>query len=211
MHIMLSIILIFTTCKSLTPLADYQYDVSDIDAVILSDFAVKTQPDKYSCGVATIAMVYSHLIKDITVTEVQRKLDIEDKKSITQAEFKEYVSAMLGSGYNVQLKEESGDTELLQNIYLQLAENIPVPVFFVAPNAYKEGTYDIHVSAVTGIHPEKETVTIANAYGFTEEISINSFLNRMHLRAGDKLPFMQSLNVRLGAIKENTMFVIKRK
>jgi len=82
-------------------------------------------------------------------------------------------------------------------------------IFFGAYNPFNEPHYDFHASPVTGINLDSETITIANVYGFSEEISLVDFLNRMSFAETRKYPLIQQfILVMTNLMDRNVYFLI---
>jgi len=209
--IIFSVVFLFSGCKNLNPLVGYEDDLDSYQTKVLRDFLIKTQSNEYTCGITSITMVNAYLNEDYTVEELIDKYDLSLKGGMTSSDFRDQLNTILGDGYGVRVYENISNSSVLDYINCQLGQGLPVPVFYVAPNPYNKPKYDIHSSVVIGINCENETVQVANPYGYVEDLTLTIFLNRMNLLAGDLLPFMQTINIRLGIVKPNTIFLINEK
>jgi hypothetical protein len=217
--LLLLVIIVFgilITCKHIEPVSDLKHLSGDIDtlepgAVFIEEVNIYTQPDDSTCGIATLSTVVSYLKgEEIFPEELASKYDIPKKGGINYDRFLNYLSLELPE-YEIKYSSELNDFELIKAIHQQLAEGIPVPVFFGSPNPYNQPFYDFHASVVTGINLEEKQVDIANVYGYKERISIVNFLNRMSYSEIDKYPFMQRIIIKLELIDTNSVFLIKKK
>jgi len=179
------------------------------EAIELRRFPVYSQLFSYSCGSATISMVYSHLEEYKPEEELLKELGLEKReKGMLPGVFLKYLRRSL-TGYNIILKNNITDTEVLKLIYDQLKKGLPVPVYFSTINAWDKPNYDTHYSVVTGIDMKSDNVVIANAYGFREEVKIRDFLDSLKFKNYKNKPFYLTLSTFLGIIKKNNIYVIE--
>ena len=85
---------------------------------------------------------------------------------------------------------------MIKDIHASLNSQNPVVIFFGAPNPDNKPYYDFHGSVIYGINLDSETITIANVYGYNEEISLVDFLNRMSYAEISKYPFFQKISIK---------------
>ena len=52
-------------------------------------------------------------------------------------------------------------------------------------------------------------VTVANPYGYTEEISVGEFLERTSFEAYEKMPLFFKLAFAMGIFEKNTIFTVQ--
>ena len=107
--------------------------------------------------------------------------------------------------YKTEIRKYQKDTELLQAVYEQLARGVPVPVEWAAK--YGE-EWTLHYSLVTGMDLPGDKVTVANPYGYVEEIKVAEFLERTRFDAYEKMPLILKLGFAFGVFEKNTVFVI---
>jgi len=81
---------------------------------------------------------------------------------------------------------------------------VPVPVEWAAKFG---GEWTLHYSLVTGIDIPGDKVTVANPYGYVEEISLDEFLNRTRFDAYENMPLFLKLGFAFGVFEKNTVFV----
>ena len=65
----------------------------------------------------------------------------------------------------------------------------------------------MHYSLVTGLDILGNKVTIANPYGYVEEISLDEFLDRTRFDAYEDMPLFLKLGFAFGIFEKNTVFV----
>lgn len=96
------------------------------------------------------------------------------------------------------------DSELLDAVYKSLANGVPVPFEWAA----KQGDeWTLHYSLVIGLDIPGDKVTVANPYGYVEEISIGEFLSRTSFEAYEDMPLFLKLGFAFGIFEENTVFI----
>jgi hypothetical protein len=96
---------------------------------------------------------------------------------------------------------------MIEDIHSSLMKENPVVVFFGAPNPYNEPYYDLHGSVVYGIDIMSDRILIANAYGYSEEITLAEFMNRMSYSVRQRYTFAQRFVWKFIKIEKN-MYVI---
>ena len=99
------------------------------------------------------------------------------------------------------------DSELIVQIYENLEEGIPVPIEWVA---LYDGEWTLHYSLVTGIDIPGDKVTVANPYGYVEEIGLSEFLDRTSFEAYRNMPLFLRLGFAFGIFEKNTVFSVRR-
>ena len=90
--------------------------------------------------------------------------------------------------------------------YENLSNGIPVPFEWAA----KYGdVWTLHYSLLTGMDIPNERVTVANPYGYMEEISVDEFLRRTSFEAYEGMPFYIKLAFAAGVFEKNTIFTVR--
>jgi hypothetical protein len=211
--LLLAIILIYNGVVGMRMKDDIKFLSRDTEyskPVKLEKFTVYSQQYSWSCGPTTISMVYTYLIgakNEMSVLEENRLID--RKRGMQPLTFRKYLKDTL-KGYDVELKNNITDSQVIKIIYGQLSRGIPVPVYFSTINDWDRPHYDTHYSAVTGIDLNDNTVIIANAYGYEEKININDFLTGLKYENYKDEPAMFKLATMLGIIKKNNIYVLTR-
>jgi hypothetical protein len=174
--------------------------------ILLNNVSVKKQPDSSTCGITSVTIMSNYFnntdyeVKDlIKRRNANGGASFDDMKKWLQLEMPEK---------NVVLKSKVSNEEMLRNIHASLDNNNPVLISFGAPNPYNKPFYDFHASVVYGINLDKEKITIANAYGFIEEISLVIFLNRMSFTEIDKYPLIQQTVLMRNEMDKNVYFLV---
>ena len=162
-------------------------------------------PQKYSCGYAVIQMI-AQWNNSPTLTE--------------EALFKEHGKIVTSTGkslaaemnrkipdYKTRMYKYLKNSELIDKVYDRLAAGVPVPFEWAAK---KDGEWTLHYSIITGLDVPRNKITIANPYGFMEEISIEEFLSRTNFDAYEKMPLFIKLGFSYGVFEKNAVFILER-
>lgn len=68
----------------------------------------------------------------------------------------------------------------------------------------------MHYSLATGMDAAAGTVTVANPYGYTEEVPFEEFLGRTSFEVYEGMPLFLQLGFAFGVFEKNTVFVPER-
>ena len=177
--------------------------------ILLKDFPVIKQKKPYSCGLATITMIYSFLAEASSEETVTRKLGLEHRKSgMTPLFFSENLQSLL-KDYQVTYFSNIKDSQVIKKILHSLDNQMPVGINFSTINAFEKQSTDTHLSAIIGYDLKKHTFIIANAYGFIEEIKISSLLKMLKYKNHKDSPFLFDLAILLNIIGKNNIIIIE--
>ena len=94
---------------------------------------------------------------------------------------------------------------------LSLKQGIPVIVLFGSPNIYDPPNYDFHFSTIYGLDVSNEKITISNAYGFIETISLMDFQKRMLFHDASRYPATHLEYIRDRVVVPNELIVLTSK
>ena len=108
-------------------------------------------------------------------------------------------------GYTTTMRSYLTNTELLDTVYACLAEGKPVPVEWAA--LYGDD-WTLHYSLIVGMDIPNDTVTVANPYGYMEEVSVAEFLERTSFEAYEHMPLFLKLGFAFGFFEKNTVFTV---
>ena len=97
------------------------------------------------------------------------------------------------------------NTELIDTVYACLSEGKPVPVEWAA--LYGDD-WTLHYSLIVGMDVPNDTVTVANPYGYMEEVSVAEFLERTSFEAYEHMPLFLKLGFAFGFFEKNTVFTV---
>ncbi len=108
--------------------------------------------------------------------------------------------------YTTTMHRYMTNTELIDAAYENLSKGIPVPFEWAA----KYGdVWTLHYSLLTGMDIPNDRVTVANPYGYMEEISVDEFLRRTSFEAYEGMPFYFKLAFAAGVFEKNTIFTVR--
>ena len=155
-----------------------------------------------SCGYAVIEM-FAKWNNDQNITEKSLfdkygKVVTSTGKSFEQEMNKEFPN------YKTTMYKYLKSSELIDKVYISLSKGIPVPFEWAAK--YK-GEWTLHYSLVIGIDIPNDKITIANPYGYIEEISIKEFINRTSFESFENMPAFLKLGFAFGIFEKNTIFI----
>ena len=107
--------------------------------------------------------------------------------------------------YTTTMRSYLTNTELLDTVYACLSEGKPVPVEWAA--LYGDD-WTLHYSLIVGMDIPNDTVTVANPYGYMEEVSVAEFLERTSFEAYEHMPLFLKLGFAFGFFEKNTVFTV---
>ena len=108
-------------------------------------------------------------------------------------------------GYTTTMRSYLANTELLDTVYACLSEGKPVPVEWAA--LYGDD-WTLHYSLIVGMDIPNDKVTVANPYGYMEEVSVAEFLERTSFEAYEHMPLFLKLGFAFGFFEKNTVFTV---
>ena len=158
-----------------------------------------------SCGYAVIEMFSSWCGRDVTEESLYReygRVVTSTGKSFAGEMNKRFPE------YETDINRYLKNTELIDTVYRQLSNGVPVPFEWAAKN---DGEWTLHYSLVTGIDIPNDKITVANPYGYVEEISVGEFLQRTSFEAYEKMPLFLKLGFAFGIFEKNTVFTVRAK
>ncbi len=186
---------------------------------ILNDYASIYDTEKYrtpvcaegvevitqdvSCGYACIEMFSAWNGGDLT----EEDLSAEYGKVVTSTggRFCEEMNKRFPE-YTTTIHRYMTNTELIDAAYENLSNGIPVPFEWAA----KYGdVWTLHYSLLTGMDILSDRVTVANPYGYREEITVEEFLRRTSFEAYEGMPFYLKLAFAAGVFEKNNIFTVR--
>lgn len=108
--------------------------------------------------------------------------------------------------YTTSMYSYQTNSELIDLIYDSLASGMPVPFEWAA---LYEDEWTLHYSLITGLDVPSDTITIANPYGYTEQISLEEFFSRTSFEAYEDMPLFLKLGFAFGMFDKNTVFIVE--
>ena len=158
-----------------------------------------------SCGYAVIEMFSSWCGRDVTEESLYReygRVVTSTGKSFAVEMNKRFPE------YSTEINRYLTNTELIDAVYQQLSLGVPVPVEWAAENG---GEWTLHYSLVTGMDIPNDRITVANPYGYVEQITVGEFLQRTSFEAYEKMPLFLKLGFAFGIFEKNTVFTVRAK
>ena len=187
---------------------------------ILDDYSLVYQNEKYSipvyidgidvikqdvsCGYAVIEMFSDWCGKEITEESLYSaygKVVTSTGKSFCEEmnkQFPEYITT---------IRKYMKNTELIDAVYNNLSNGVPVPFEWAA--LYGD-VWTLHYSLVVGMDIPGDKVTIANPYGYYEELSLSEFLDRTSFEAYQGMPWFLKMGFAIGIFEKNTVFTVEK-
>ena len=155
-----------------------------------------------SCGYAVIEMFSSWTGGDIT----EEKLYSEYGKVVTSTgdSFEKEMNKQF-SEYETTIHKWLKNTELIDMVYENLSRGIPVPFEWAAKF---EGLWTLHYSLIIGMDIPKDIITVANPYGYYEELTVSEFLDRTSFASYENMSLFLRLGFAFGIFEKNTVFTI---
>lgn len=156
-----------------------------------------------SCGYAVIEMFSAWSGHDVT----EESLYAEYGK-VTTSTGRAFCAEMNRQfpEYTTRMHRYLTDTELLETAYENLENGIPVPFEWAAPY---DGEWTLHYSLITGMDIPGDRITVANPYGFREELTVDEFLSRTRFDAFKNMPLFLKLGFAFGVFGKNTVFTVR--
>ena len=157
-----------------------------------------------SCGYAVIEMFSSWSGSSVT----EKSLYDQYGKVVTSTgnsfckemnkQFPEYTTAICKYLKN---------TELIDAVYESLSDGIPVPFEWAALYG---GEWTLHYSLIIGVDIPEDKITVANPYGYYEEITVAELLDRTSFQAYENMPLFLKFGFAFGIFEKNTVFKVIR-
>ena len=157
-----------------------------------------------SCGYAVIEMFSAWCGKDITEESLYSsygKVVTSTGKNFCKEMNKQFPE------YTTTIHKYMKNTELIDAVYNNLANGVPVPFEWAALYG---GVWTLHYSLIVGMDIPGDKVTIANPYGYYEELPLSEFLDRTSFEAYEGMPWFLKLGFAVGIFEKNTVFTVEK-
>ncbi len=154
-----------------------------------------------SCGYAVIQMFSSWCGGDITEQKLYDKYG--SVVTSTGASICEEMNKQFPQ-YNTTMHKYLTNTGMIEAVYNSLKNGVPVPFEWAALYGNE---WTLHYSLITGMDVANNNVTIANPYGYYENITLKEFLARTRFDAYKNMPLFLKLGFAFGIFEENTVFI----
>ena len=92
-------------------------------------------------------------------------------------------------------------------MYDSLSVGMPVPFEWAAQY---EGEWTLHYSLIVGADIPGDKITVANPYGYVEELSVADFLSRTTYEAYNNMPLFLKLGFAFDIFEKNTVFIVNK-
>ena len=156
-----------------------------------------------SCGYAVIEMFSSWVGSGITEESLYRqygKVVTSTGQSFCDEMNKQFPT------YTTGIYKYLKNTELIDLAYGSLSRGMPVPIEWAA--LYGE-EWTLHYSLLVGADIPADRITVANPYGYYEELTVGEFLARTRFDAYEKMPLFLKLGFAFGIFEKNTVFIVR--
>ncbi len=156
-----------------------------------------------SCGYAVIEMIGQWNKKEISeesLYDTYGKVVTSTGKAFMKEMNKQFID------YTTTMYPYLKNTELIEKVYQSLANGIPVPFEWAAEY---NGEWTLHYSLIIGIDVVNDSITVANPYGYYENITLKEFLNRTSFEAYTNMPIYLKLGFAFGLFEKNTIFIME--
>ena len=156
-----------------------------------------------SCGYAVIEMFSSWSGHSVT----EKSLYDQYGKVVTSTG-KAFCKEMnrLFPEYTTTICKYLKNTELIDAIYENLSDGIPVPFEWAA--LYGD-EWTLHYSLIIGADIPADRITVANPYGYYEELTVAELLSRTSFEAYERMPLFLRLGFAFGIFEKNTVFRVQ--
>ncbi len=157
-----------------------------------------------SCGYAVIEMFSSWCGKGIT----EESLYSEYGRVVTSTgqSFCDEMNKQFPE-YKTSMHRYLKNTELIDLVYDSLSAGMPVPFEWAAQY---EGEWTLHYSLIVGADIPGDKITVANPYGYVEELSVADFLSRTTYEAYNNMPLFLKLGFAFDIFEKNTVFIVNK-
>ena len=185
--------------------ADYSYLKNDNNCSIkVSVEGIELKKQEVSCGYATIEMLSNYYNDKVDEKELEKR----NNGAITTASSSGFLKEANKTISNKQFVKRSylKNDALLKEIHESLQNNNPVALEWAA---LFEGEWTLHFSLISALDLSNDKIEIYNPYGYIEDISISSFIDRASFKAYKNMPMFLGFGFAFGAFEKNTIFYAK--
>ena len=187
-----------------TVLDDYSsvYENEKYQTPIMID-GVNVIRQDVSCGYAVLEMFSSwsgHSVTEKSLYDQYGKVVTSTGKAFCKEMNKQFPE------YTTTICKYLKNTELIDAVYENLSNGIPVPFEWAA--LYGD-EWTLHYSLIIGADIPADRITVANPYGYYEELTVSELLNRTSFEAYEKMPLFLKLGFAFGFFEKNTVFRVQ--
>ena len=208
-----SVILAVTATVSLAILQKRTNEINDDISGIYTDErysdpvfvnGVDVIKQNVSCGYAVIEMFSSwsgHSVTEKSLYDQYGKVVTSTGNSFCKEMNKQFPE------YKTTICKYLKNTEYIDAVYESLSDGIPVPFEWAA---LYDGEWTLHYSLIIGADIPADKITVANPYGYYEEITAAELLNRTSFRSYENMPLFLKFGFAFGIFEKNTIFKVIR-
>ncbi len=169
--------------------------------IIIENVEVITQD--ISCGYAVIEMFSAWNGGDVT----EESLYNQYGKVVTSTgnKFCQEMNKQFPE-YKTEIHKYLKNTEFIDIMYDSLAAGMPVPFEWAA--LYGD-QWTLHYSLIVGADIPNDKITVANSYGYYEEITVEELLSRTSFEAYEDMPLFMKMGFAIGLFEKNTIYSVK--
>lgn len=169
--------------------------------IIIENVEVITQ--NISCGYAVIEMFSAWNGGDVT----EESLYNQYGKVVTSTgnKFCQEMNKQFPE-YKTEIHKYLKNTEFIDIMYDSLAAGMPVPFEWAA--LYGD-QWTLHYSLIVGADIPNDKITVANPYGYYEEITVEELLARTSFEAYEDMPLFMKMGFAIGLFEKNTIYSVK--
>ena len=156
-----------------------------------------------SCGYAVMEMFSAWNGGDVTEDSLYEKYG-----TIVTSTGKKFCAEMNKQfpEYNTKIHKYVKNTEFIDIMYDTLASGKPVPFEWAA--LYGD-EWTLHYSLIIGADIPNDKITVANPYGYYEELTLEELLNRTSFQAYENMPLFMKMGFAIGMFEKNTIFSVE--
>ncbi|SFI03205.1 hypothetical protein SAMN04487830_11872 [Pseudobutyrivibrio sp. OR37] len=169
--------------------------------IIIENVEVITQD--ISCGYAVIEMFSAWNGGDVT----EESLYNQYGKVVTSTgnKFCQEMNKQFPE-YKTEIHKYLKNSEFIDIMYDSLAAGMPVPFEWAA--LYGD-QWTLHYSLIVGADIPNDKITVANPYGYYEEITVEELLARTSFEAYEDMPLFMEMGFAIGLFEKNTIYSVK--
>ena len=108
--------------------------------------------------------------------------------------------------YDTEIHKYMKNTEFIDIMYDTLSSGKPVPFEWAA--LYGD-EWTLHYSLIIGADIPNDKITVANPYGYYEELTLEELLNRTSFQSYENMPLFMKMGFAIGLFEKNTIFSIE--
>ena len=169
--------------------------------IIIENVKVITQD--ISCGYAVIEMFSAWNGGDVTEESLYNQYG--EVVTSTGNKFCQEMNKQFPE-YKTEIHKYLKNTEFIDIMYDSLAAGMPVPFEWAA--LYGD-QWTLHYSLIVGADIPNDKITVANPYGYYEEITVEELLARTSFEAYEDMPLFMKMGFAIGLFEKNTIYSVK--